>query len=725
MKIKNILYCGVAALLMASCAEQEWDDITVEKPDTGGISQELEAYAPLKSYIDRSAHPGFKLGTGILASEYNLLGFVYKTVNENFDEITAGNAMKYASCVNARGRMDFSTVKKFIANAEMAGISVYGHTLMWHSQQQNNYLNGLVELPPVGGSANNYVVITNPTADGFWNAQCFVGIGTSLSAGKTYSVSMRAKATGSATIRLWLAVGTGWGADCEDNGPSFSVSTSWETCTVEITPTKDIDNLKLVFGDFAGDICFDDIQVVEKGTNKNLFKNSTCDVIDNWVNGYGHAYTIALGMDGATEVEQDLFSTDFVNGPSLGGWGGGSTMGVVNGVFEINNPSKTNSWGVQVNCEPVGGFTEGETYYLELKIKGSADGSITAGLQNPDGYIGCGDFSPAIDFTTDWQTITCSATCNGAGARRLLLNVGAFEGTIYIDSYRVYQKVLVGGSSETDEERAEREQRNHDALAAELYRWIDGMMEACDGKVTSWDAVNEVMAGSDSDGDGVFEPWNENNTDDDFKTNNFIWRTYLGDLDVVRLPFQYARELFAKHNGDASQLKLFINDYNLESNWDNNAKAKAYLHWIPIWESDGITKIDGWATQMHISCYENAQTQESKKAHIKKMFELMASSGKLIRVSELDMAYVDINGNTVKAVDLTEDQQKLQAELYQWVVETYFETIPVEQQYGICHWSPTDSPEGSGWRAGEAIGLWTLGWERKWAYAGFAEGLKK
>jgi glycosyl hydrolase family 10 len=49
----------------------------------------------------------------------------------------------------------------------------------------------------------------------------------------------------------------------------------------------------------------------------------------------------------------------------------------------------------------------------------------------------------------------------------------------------------------------------------------------------------------------------------------------------------------------------------------------------------------------------------------------------------------------------------------------------VAQQYGITHWSPTDSPsENSFWRKGQPIGLWDLNYNRKPVYVGFLEGLR-
>ena len=126
---------------------------------------------------------------------------------------------------------------------------------------------------------------------------------------------------------------------------------------------------------------------------------------------------------------------------------------------------------------------------------------------------------------------------------------------------------------------------------------------------------------------------------------------------------------------------------------------------------------------MHVSCYMDPMTQKSKEDHVVKMFELMASSGKLIKISELDMGVVGTDGVDVKTEDITFEQEQAMAKYYKFIVQKYFEIIPVAQQYGITHWSPTDSPAGSGWRAGSPIGLWNLDYNRKPAYAGFADGL--
>ena len=105
----------------------------------------------------------------------------------------------------------------------------------------------------------------------------------------------------------------------------------------------------------------------------------------------------------------------------------------------------------------------------------------------------------------------------------------------------------------------------------------------------------------------------------------------------------------------------------------------------------------------------------------------MAASGKLCRISELDMGYVRGSnrwGGSVKTSQLTEAEHKKMADFYEFIVKKYFEIIPVEQQYGICQWCLTDAPSNSGWRGGEPVGIWTEKFKaRKAAYIGFANGL--
>ena len=127
------------AAAVTACADYKLEPFDVAKPESVAQYEYLSNYEPLKTYIDRAAHPNFHLGGAIAATDFNKKGVVYELITSNFDEMTAGNEMKYASCVSDDGTMNFTTVGDFVENAREAGITIYGHTLAWHSQQNNKY----------------------------------------------------------------------------------------------------------------------------------------------------------------------------------------------------------------------------------------------------------------------------------------------------------------------------------------------------------------------------------------------------------------------------------------------------------------------------------------------------------------------------------------------------------------------------------------------------------
>ena len=148
----SFLAAFTASVLLVSCADEFDSDFKVDKPENIARYDLLNTYDNLKTYVDLSANPNFKLGAGTSASDFLKKDQVYCMTCANFDEITAGNEMKYASCVDDKGEMDFANVKKFIEAAKIAKLTIYGHTLCWHAQQNNTYLNGLIAPTVVGGT---------------------------------------------------------------------------------------------------------------------------------------------------------------------------------------------------------------------------------------------------------------------------------------------------------------------------------------------------------------------------------------------------------------------------------------------------------------------------------------------------------------------------------------------------------------------------------------------
>ena len=728
---KYIISALVCPFVLGSCAD--WDDwkYDVEKPQTIAQYEYLNDYAPLKEYLDRGAHPGFKVSAALGADEFNQQGPLFRLAAHNFDEIVAGNAMKMASCVNDQGVMDFSKVSSFVSAAEDAGLTVYGHTLAWHAQQPSKYLNGLIkdkELPPAEENPGLIITAGAPKKD-TWEYEIYYDLDKPLQAGKTYEISLNVRGTNPGTIDFWP--GKKDGSDTQYGAGSFTVAEKAIDNSFSFTPNADIDRLRFCFGKIGGTLYFDNFVLKEKGSDHNLVVNSTFDEndISHWtkVSWVDVNYKIGnVAGAGAVEIPVSVGHLTFDDGQNLGGWGMDNAPKIVNGVCEVgNNAAKENPWNAQVCYEPGFAFENGTTYHLKMKIKGSVAGEFGAGFQNPDGYKGCGDF-PTINVTTDWKEVDVTTTCNGDNAKRLLLNIGKYAGTLYIDDFEVYYTKSSNGIPLTPKEKS-------DILTLAMNKWISGMMQATKGKVKAWDLINEAVSGG-GNVNGFYalqtEATSEHNPQD------FYWQDYFTPEMYGPIVEKAARDAYAAVEGtNPADLKLFINDYNLESDWDNNQKVKSLVYWIGVWEKKGQelgynTKIDGIGSQMHISYYENPQTLESKKKGIQNMLKIMAETGKLVRISELDMGYVDANGNDVTTAQLEKlpieervAKEKAMAEYYKWIIEQYFAIVPVNQQYGICQWCLNDAPADSGWRKGQPVGLWNLNYQRKPAYGGFADGL--
>jgi GH35 family endo-1,4-beta-xylanase len=564
--MKKVYLFILTACLSAPAVSQEKFELGNPNDDN---YRYLDEYKALKEYIDYSKYPNFKLGAGTTVNDYLKKTTVYKLTNSNFTETVAGNAMKMASCVDDNGNMNFTTVKNYVNAATEAGLSVYGHTLAWHSQQPIGWLKKLIADKP------------DPSAGEVW------------------------KEIASKDFRKDKSVG--WHSDENDYGYSLN-------------------------------------------------------------------YDAEDGLD--------IHCTQM----------------------------NANSWDVQFLAMTDIPTTIGKTYKMTMTVKGTEAGYLHSKL----GDWGNGEY-PDIPFTTDWQDVEVSYTAAVENSF-FMLQCGDFVGDIYIREIKFEGYTSDKTIPLTAEER-------HDTLVWAMDLWIKGMMEACDGKVKAWDLVNEALYGDGDDGEGnyVLQSSKQKNSGSwDVGGSAFYWQDYLGDLEYVRQACRLARKY------GPEDIKLFINDYNLESDWDDNKKVKSLVGWIKKWEADGETYIDGIGTQMHISCYEDKKLQKSAEDHIVKMFEIIAASGKLCRISEMDMGYVRGSNKwagSIKTSEVTEEEHQKMANFYEFIFKKFFEIIPPEQQWGICQWCTNDAPSNSGWRGGEPVGIWDSKYYRKHVYAGFVRGL--
>lgn len=749
MKIYNKLFIGTSlCLAVCSCTDQGLLPYPgeLQVPDELTQNANLQEYDILKNYVNRTENPGFKLGIAVDENDFINKGAAFSIAQTNFDDVTPGNAMKYSSVVKDNGTMDFSTVEAFISTAEAAGLTVYGHTLCWHSQQNLNYLNGLLK----GTSSLNAKRLAVSRADdsnkyclkltgGSSQTQAFYQISGTFPSG-TYTFSCKVKSSTEITGGNLLFQTTDHTEGQDASYGAFSSSTSWSTLSKDIT-IQDANNNKFVrfFIQFNADpedyVLIDDMSLTRSGDTKNYIENSDFETgdtqgwksYDNNVSIFDMSNDTEGGEESGDATYTELLENgDFENGELSSCYivqSGGTTYEIKddNGhgkVLAVTNPDvQTNDYGSQFIFSIPNKAQVGEVYVFSMDVKSDKEAKITTQAQSAPGTYMHWNMFGDINSTTDWQTITKEITI-GSGAEAweglgaVAFNLGLTATTYYFDNVS-FQKKVIEGEEMTDEEK-----RN--VIYAALENWIKNMMETCAGRVKVWDVVNEPISGG-GNVEGYYELQSASNGD---PSSNFYWQDYLGDDEFVRDAVKLARKYFAEYGGNPDDLKLFINDYNLESDWDTNKKLRSLIYWIKRWENDGEIYIDGIGTQMHVSCSMNENTQKSRENAVENMFKLMAQTGKLIKISEIDMGISDENNNQIMTSDVTFVHLLHMADYYNFIIRKYFEIIPQAQRYGITQWSITDAgDEDYAWRKGEPIGLWTKEYERKPAYAGFADGL--
>ena len=714
MKVnKYIISALVCPFVLGSCAD--WDDwkYDVEKPQTIAQYEYLNDYAPLKEYLDRDAHPGFKVSAALAVDEFNQQGPLFRLAAHNFDEIVAGNAMKMASCVNDQGVMDFSKVSSFVRAAEDAGLTVYGHTLAWHAQQPRKWLEKLIadkELD-VDPDQKTFTELSRQTyTDGkfpFYQMGCapdiingsihfvptgdwsqfFCMTGCSMKAGN-YVAILHIKSTKDGMISLTAQ--NGWGAEAQKITQKFTVKANeW----------------------VDAEVALNDIQ----GGNYDFI------LLPETFDGTLDLQSVTIGQyeSPAMEVEQEVKHQTYQDGP-FPYYQMGCAPDVINGSIHF---VPTGDWS-QFFCVTGAPLTPGN-YAVDVEIKSTKSGNIKMTVQN-----GWGGDAESRDGTValkeGWTTARFKMTLEQGGNYDFILKPETFDATLDLKSVTVKKIVKTNSIPLTPQEKS-------DTLTWAMNKWISGMMQATEGKVKAWDLINEAVSG----GPDKTKPYPlQTEATSEHNPQDFYWQDYFTPEMYGPIVEKAARDAYAAVEGtNPEDLKLFINDYNLESDWDNNQKVKSLVYWIGVWEKKGKelgwnTKIDGIGSQMHISYYENEQTLESKKKAIQNMLKIMAETGKLVRISEIDMGYVDKDGKDVTTAQLEKlpieervAKEKAMAEHYKWIIEQYFKIVPVSQQYGICQWCLTDSPTDSGWRPGQPVGLWNLNYQRKPAYGGFADGL--
>ncbi len=283
------------------------------------------------------------------------------------------------------------------------------------------------------------------------------------------------------------------------------------------------------------------------------------------------------------------------------------------------------------------------------------------------------------------------------------------EGYLRIENTRsavIYiQKVEVGYYP--DNHRPQTEQELNDTIHYALNTWCDGLMRINEGRIKSFDLIDEPIDSKSELENGMY--------DLKHSLEKIFWQDILGSENYAPAVSKVAGESFETYGGNPSDLKFFISETGLE----DQKMFESLEYWIGIWDAKGA-KIDGINAKLNLCYYEDATKQAENLSILEQLLENLASTGKLIRLSNFDIKYVDATGVNVAAKDITDAQRQSLADFYGYAIERYMSKIPNDKQAGICKGNMADT--------GDPVGLWSIDssskdWVRTATYKAFCDAL--
>ena len=775
MKINKIIIPVVAsAMLLTGCDDQimQWGkpanhaDVTKAEIPIA-VKEVIANYDNIKDYAQQYT-PNMKIGIGMGADLYaNNENGEGDLANANYQVFTPGNAMKNDAIMGNSGSLNFATVDKLLAALD-GNMQLYGHNFFWHTQQNQTYLKSLIAPTLVvesdgdvanvlsgdasdfnGGSTGGWgswgsnkkdagvvagagqdgtaaLVLENKGDGNAWEAQCAYDFNDFLEMNKTYVIKFKAKSSSPAG-ELQFQYQNGNTYSSQGGYNNFTVGTDWQTFQYEFTITKydDVNRIILNFGKVGGTYTIDDIQ----------FGLKQEDPMDNVLVGD------ASDFEGGTTGSWGSWGSNKESAEVEDGAGYNNSKGLA-----LKNKGDGNAWEAQCAYTFDDALQGGKKYIIQFYAKSSsAAGELQFQYQNGSTYASQGGYN-TFSVGTDW--VKCEFTFTPAydDANRIILNFGKVGATYYIDNIkfglakdqstatRGIQYVLARNGKARKATRVGSKMyyvlktpaEKQAALEGAMDAWVSGVANHLKEKNVvpfGYDVINEPIA----DGsygrrgyDGVFgmegdsEP-TESEADGlslNWESGHWYWGYYVKDYPVKA--FQLARKYLP------ADTKLFVNDYNLET---SPKKLEALIKFAKeIDEKNGSPIVDGIGTQMHVTlnCSDNAEKNAASiaelKAKVDAMFQTMAATGKLVRVTELDLS---LGTGTPSS-----NQYKAQSDAYRMIVESYKANVPEAQQSGITVWSLSDNEaEHEYWLKGQVPNLFDKDYKRKWAYKGFCDGI--
>lgn len=756
MKLKYIIPIFVGAALV-SCDDEkmEWGmpdghEAITESDIPLATAEVLANYGNILDYSSQYWNNAI-IGAGIGADKY-LSDEEYRTLaNNNFAMFTLGNAMKHSSVVTNSGGYNFSTIDAFY-EVKPADKLVYGHNFLWHTQQRQAYLKSLIMPEYKSSIEGNLAIIkswdfndgttqgwgswgnnksdagieTDGGEDGTdclflvskadanaWDAQCAYTLDSYLSTETEYTIRFKAKATVASTLQFQYQNSETYGSQGGYN--TFNISTEWTEFEHSFTPAKDdVDRIILNFGAVGATYYIDDIKFGTKLDNTdpdiarvNVLSNGS---FDEGIEGFAKWN----GTDGCNTWNSEE---------------GNKAIGCLQVVNDLENPSASDQWKVQIHANIDGTtFADGDSVFISFYIKTKeGTGSVRLSTTNDEHYQGDQTVTPAWS-RVEWKFKTTIGSDGETTLTGINFDLGAVNATYLIDDVVVSKENFAGNKSLRANKAAagyyviKSDSEKRELLLTAMENWIKTMSEHVVNDLGqtpyAWDVVNECI--SDWQGkrrglDGAFMDDDAEPTetpDDGLQLNwadgHFYWGYYIGE-DYVAEAFKMARKYLP------AETKLFINDYNLEQ---SDVKRQALIDYVKLSEETYGAQIDGIGTQMHITAAESEEALATLKEKVDAQFKDLAATGKLVRITELDVAF------SKATTSPSATQLQWQAKTYQMVFESYKANVPEAQQSGITIWGISDAEdEHEYWLNGDSPNLWTASYQRKTAYKSVCDGV--
>jgi endo-1,4-beta-xylanase len=150
IQIKLLILFPVTVIMMVACKKNA-DNETPPNPGNPG-DPGTGAFTDTSGALKTTA--SFPIGMAIGHGPFKNNLSYRNTVGREADQVTFDYQMKHGALVRDDGNFDFSRADELLSLANSMGLEVFGHTLVWHQNQNGNYLRSLTVAGPPTNPTN-------------------------------------------------------------------------------------------------------------------------------------------------------------------------------------------------------------------------------------------------------------------------------------------------------------------------------------------------------------------------------------------------------------------------------------------------------------------------------------------------------------------------------------------------------------------------------------------